>query len=476
MRKIKRSLFYTLCIFLSPISSIAQSNVTYEAIRDENAQPIITQSMFDDAGNSEQGENINGPSVIRIPDWIAAENRANPEAQYYIYFAHHHGSYIRMAWAAELAGPWHLYHMDSTIEVGKRGVLDLGDNVIPLANGITIPNNHLASPDVLVDDENQRIILYFHSGSSTYVNGKEVNKQLTYVSTSNYGLNFYSNIQPVFLGPSYFRVFTYNGNMYALTNSGTPYKAPDIEHPWTAPAGFDFTDNLWDSHPDNPFKRDLTDDGIASSVLRVRHTGVRVYGDELHVFYSRRGDSPERIQMSTIDLSVGDWTKWDATYPATELFRALPGWEGGQFVAEPSETSTAPENVNQLRDPYFFEDSDGLLYLFYTGCGEDAIGYVQMLCHDPSLTTNSTITNNSTGISFSVYPNPSSDFLVIRNPSLSKFRYQVYATNGKLVAESDPVSDAILKVDLSGNEQGVYMIKVYAESIAKPQVFKVIKM
>jgi len=34
----------------------------------------------------------------------------------------------------------------------------------------------------------------------------------------------------------------------------------------------------------------------------------------------------------------------------------------------------APENVNQLRDPYVFEDVDGSLYLLYSGCGEDAIG------------------------------------------------------------------------------------------------------
>ena len=30
--------------------------------------------------------------------------------------------------------------------------------------------------------------------------------------------------------------------------------------------------------------------------------------------------------------------------------------------------------VNQLRDPYIFEDRDGSLYLYYSGQGEDAIG------------------------------------------------------------------------------------------------------
>ena len=67
-------------------------------------QPIITQRMFTSLGISSQGENINGPTVIRIPDWIAPENRANPDAKYYIYFAHHKGEYIRMVWATEIEG------------------------------------------------------------------------------------------------------------------------------------------------------------------------------------------------------------------------------------------------------------------------------------------------------------------------------------------------------------------------------------
>lgn len=263
--------------------------------------------------------------------------------------------------------------------MGDRGVLDLGGDVITLDNGIVIPNNHLASPDAHVDHENQRIVLYFHSGSSTYVNGTEVDSQLSYVSYSPDGLDFYDNIQPVFLGDSYFRVFRYGDNLYALTNDGTPYKALNADAPWSAPDGFDFTDKLWEKHPNNPFQADITEiDGIPSSVLRVRHTDVRLLDDELQVFYSRRGDLLENIQMSSIDLSVGDWTQWDATYPPYQILQSAPGWEGGDLTPAPSETSTAPEDVNQLRDPYVFEDTDGSLYLFYTGRGEDAIGLVQL--------------------------------------------------------------------------------------------------
>ena len=46
------------------------------------------------------------------------------------------------------------------------------------------------------------------------------------------GLHFKDNIEPVFFGPSYFRVFKYESNVYALTNDGTPYQDLDADSPW----------------------------------------------------------------------------------------------------------------------------------------------------------------------------------------------------------------------------------------------------
>lgn len=367
-----------LMLVLAGHSGQAQPGKSYEVTRDGN-RPLITQAMFSQAGVGEDGRNINGPSVIRIPDWIDKKNRASPKAKYYMYFAHHAGDYIRMAWAKNIQGPWNLYGVGDKVSIGNRGVLDLGDTVINLENGIVIPNNHLASPDVHVDHDNQRIIMYFHSGASTYVNGSRVRAQLTYVSTSPNGLEFYDNIQPVFLGPSYFRVFRYKDNLYALDNGATPYKALDVDAPWSAPDGFDYTNNLWQKHPENPFQKDISDlEGKTFNELRIRHSAVRVVGDELHVFYSRRGEVGERILMSTVDLGVEDWTQWDASHPPIEILKPELDWEGVDFPVQQSKTGSAPEDVNQLRDPYVFEDKDGSLYLFYSGRGEDAIGMVRM--------------------------------------------------------------------------------------------------
>jgi len=378
-----RFTFFTSFMFFVFHSHVqAQTNSTYEVIRLNNSEPIIDQEMFADLGVEEQGENINGPSLIRIPDWISSENRADPSAVYYLYFGHHIGGYIRMAWAENVEGPWHLYQAGNNVTIGERGVLDNGDDDINVGNGIVIENNHLASPDVHIDNENQRIILYFHSGSSTFFNGNEMDGQYSWVATSPYGLNFNGNIEPVRLSTSYFRVFSNNNFLYAFDNTESPRRALDINNPWQPTDDYysgSTIENLWEKRSgdflQDPIEENL---GLSRSELRVRHTAVRIVDDELQVFYTRRGDSPERIMMSTVDLSVGDWENWELSYPPAPLLNPVSGWEGGQFEPEPSETASAPEDVNQLRDPFVFEDTDGSLFMIYAGSGEDALGIAAM--------------------------------------------------------------------------------------------------
>ncbi|MHC4436138.1 MAG: hypothetical protein ACYS3S_02175 [Planctomycetota bacterium] len=352
------------------------SNSSFIVTRLNDKEPIITEAMFEAVGairkngaGMTEGENINGPSLLRIPDWIAPENRADPNAVYYLYFAHHRGDYIRMAWAEYLEGLWRLYNVGAGVPLDNRGVLSFNSNdKIDIGNDITI-ENHIASPDVFADDVNERIVMYFHGPSEQDGSSKS---QSSFVAISPYGLDFNGGVEPVILGGSYFRVFEYGGNLYAFDNGGDLYMAPDANDPWTPPDSFDFGDDLWDTSSNDPFADDLAEAGFDGTL---RHTAVRLIGDTLQVFYSRKyDDRPERIMMSTIDLSVGDYDLWDSSYPPEEILQAEPGWEGGQFRAEPSSGGHAPENVNQLRDPYIFEDIDGALYLFYSGCGEDAIG------------------------------------------------------------------------------------------------------
>ena len=380
----RKLVFGVFLLIIMPSISTAQTIVNYDAVRLNGGNPIIDQDLFADAGVADEGENINGPSLIRIPDWIPTRDRADPSAVYYLYFGDHVGDYIRMAWASSLVGPWNLYQSGSRVSVGDRGVLDNGGRDMNLGRGIVIEENHLASPDVHVDDENQRIIMYFHSGSSTTFNGRDSLGQVTWVSTSSDGLEFRDNIEPVALGSSYFRVFETGGEIYAFDNSGIPRRALDPDNPWEPTSNY-YSGNtigtLWERHP----RRDIFGEaieratGLERSDLRVRHTAVRLVDNQIHVFYSQRGvDAPERIMLSTIDLDVNSWADWEMSYPPNTILTAADGWEGGQFNPEPSELGGVDGNVNQLRDPYVFEDADGLLYLVYAGRGESGLGITSL--------------------------------------------------------------------------------------------------
>ena len=353
-KPLTKKLNFIKLLFLISFSFGFSQNPSYQAIRLNNRNPIIEPAMFN---NLDDGENINGPSLIRIPDWIPDNERANPSAEYYLYFAHHAGDYIRMAWAENIEGPYTLYN-DFT-QRGDRGVLDNNREDIFLNNGIHIEENHLASPDVIVDNENQRIIMYFHSGSSFFVDDDEQSRQVTWVSTSPYGLEFYDGIESVQFRTSYFRLFNYDNELYALDNGARANRALDPLNPWDVPSGHDFRDQLWDRNPNHVFQDNIE---LPSSQLRVRHTGTRVVGDQLQAFYSRRGEFQERIQLSTVDLRP-DWRDWDPSEPI-EILAPNPGWEGGQRSLDNSEAG-AGVNVNQLRDPDVFEDTDGQNYIYY---------------------------------------------------------------------------------------------------------------
>ena len=99
------------------------------------------------------GDDINGPSLIRVPAWIG-----HPLGHYYLYFAHHKGRFIRMAYADELSGPWKIY---------EPGVLDVEATAFyrpqPDPPGhIDTFYTHVASPEVIVDEANKRLVMLVH--------------------------------------------------------------------------------------------------------------------------------------------------------------------------------------------------------------------------------------------------------------------------------------------------------------------------
>ena len=67
--------------------------------------------------DARMGANVQGPSLIRVPDWI--EDRLG---DYYLYFADHKGAYIRLAYADHPAGPWRI-HPPGSLHLAQSGFL-----------------------------------------------------------------------------------------------------------------------------------------------------------------------------------------------------------------------------------------------------------------------------------------------------------------------------------------------------------------
>ncbi len=262
------------------------------------------------------GANINGPSVIRVPEWLP-----NRLGQYYMYFAHHQGTYIRLAFADSPEGPWTIH---------GPGVLHLDD---------TAAQRHIASPDVHVDDERRQLRMYFHGPAVDQAG------QRTFVAMSRDGLTF--SASPKDLGLPYFRVFKFGNAHYAIAKRGAEagflMRSPDGSTPFeTGPA----------------------------LIPGMRHAAVYREGDRLVVFYSRLGDAPERILRTSVDLR-GDWTTWKAKEPTVAL-RPEHDYEGIELPIRESEGGIAREPVHELRDPALLVDGD-LRYLYYSVAGEQGI-------------------------------------------------------------------------------------------------------
>lgn len=290
--------------------------------------PIIWPEL-----DARMGSNIQGPSLIRVPDWVE-----DPLGRYYLYFADHRGSYIRMAYADVLTGPWTVY---------SPGALQIEDSWFPttcppcsMAPGRNaILYAHIASPDVHVRDDLHQIVMYIH--------GRDEGRQLTRVATSADGIHFQG--QPEILGRPYFRVIPHDGYYYALGMPGYLYRSRN---------GL----SEFESGP-----RLFSDD--------MRHSALLIRDGLLYVFFTQRGDAPERILLSTLDIT-GDWRSWTESEPV-EILRPETEWEGARLPVESSRAGYIDVRVNQLRDPAIFQES-GRTYLLYSVAGESGIAIAEL--------------------------------------------------------------------------------------------------
>ena len=295
------------------------------------------------------GVNIQGPSLIRVPDWVEARL-----GRYYLYFADHKGRFIRMAFANELRGPWRIYSPGSLrlensrfptepLQPSKAEPTATQVNPGKLLHSREYEGStpHIASPDVHVDHDERRIYMFYH-GLLSYANQK------TRLAKSEDGINFDAE-EPV-LCSTYLRVVPFEDTIIGMVMPGVLYHLNDRRGP------FEKGQQLFTSN--------------------ARHHALLKNQNRLFVFWSEVGEAPEHIKVSAIERA----THKDAleVKHLGAVLKPELDWEGARAPNEPSLRSVAYGCVNQLRDPCIFVE-EGRIYLLYAGGGESAIGIVELI-------------------------------------------------------------------------------------------------
>ena len=267
----------------------------------KNRKLIITENF---------NSNICNPCLIEVPHWCK-----NKLGKYYLFYADHGGEFIKLAYSDNLFSNW---------KKKKDGVL----NIDKFSNAI----NHIASPEIYIDNTKQEIILFTHSHS------KSRKGQWTYASKSKDALNF-EVVNDLPLAPFYFRIFKYKNFFYGITKGGSLWKTKNFFNKFTQ------------CH--NLFDKERSTEILHNYFGAVRHISFIIENNILFIFYTRIGDKPERIYYSKVNLTI-DEKEWFFD-TENELIRPEFDFEGVNIKLTKSEPGDSSKPENALRDPHIIK-------------------------------------------------------------------------------------------------------------------------
>ena len=345
----REPLTLTLVLMVAVLPSVLRS-AQQPASGPVRVTRFATNPLVTVKSSSTLGGNVNGPTVIRVPDWVE-----RPLGRYYMYFANHRDVFIRLAYADAPAGPWTIH---------EPGVWHVRDSSLyrPQPDSARFGgfNTHFASPEIFIDNANRRIVLWAHGW---YTNGEHwptepkaaqqwANEkgygQFTQSAVSPDGLRFTG--QPAITKESYIRVFQRGGELLGMSRLGVLLRAPNPLTSFTVgPSAF--RDTAYGSN-------------------RVRHVALVPRGDRLHVLFTAIGDAPESLMHATIDMTR-EWKDWRVSTPQI-VMRPETDYECANLPVAPSAVGDIFEPARQIRDPHVLEDG-GKTYLFYVLCGEQGV-------------------------------------------------------------------------------------------------------
>ena len=124
------------------------------------AKRLLTRPLIDSRMDARLEGNVNGPSLIKMPAWLKSR-----KAKYYLYFSHHCGDHIRLAFANKLTGPWTVYvggvlRLSNTPFAQQKP--DVPEPRWAVERGVSGLYPHIASPDVHIDHHRCELKMYFH--------------------------------------------------------------------------------------------------------------------------------------------------------------------------------------------------------------------------------------------------------------------------------------------------------------------------
>jgi len=310
---------------------------------------LITPEMLP----GDDGRSINGPSLIRLPSWVA-----QPGGRYHLYFAHHDGKYIRLAVADRPEGPWRIH---------PGGILPI--------SGQRALRGHIASPEAVIDEETRQIFLFCHG---VPLGG---GPQATSVAVSRDGISF-TDLGKI-VGPAYLRVFRHGGAWYGLTHLGVLRRAKKLGDPFEPVATIigqeikDAVDPALRGEPDAPPVAGRPTSGEAR--YGIRHVGVDLHQNHLLIYFSCVGHRPERILCTVVDLAGAPET-WRAR-GVLEVLQPERTWEGTDLPMAYSRGGSTikygDNRVRELRDPTVWREGE-TAWLLYSIAGEAGLGIANL--------------------------------------------------------------------------------------------------
>ena len=308
--------------------------------------------------------NANGPSLIKLPSWIK-----NKLGKYYMYFGHHDGKQIQMAYSNAVEGPYTVYE-PGTLQLSQTPMGGTG-------------YGHIASPDIHVDEATQTLMMVYHIGGinqNTRLRDEFRrqgcdNSQVSLLAQSKNGIDWTTT--ETCLGQPYMRVFRHGGRwrgvarhegslaLFSAPGNGQTLSGRFTRGPTIAVPG-------------------MKVDGASCTGIKMRHTAVHLSSEQgalntLNIYYSAIGHQPEHIQKISVDLGAMA-SKWNSdavsivSSPPDSVLHPTENYEGGNLPSAASVCGAVYSPVRQLRDPHVYEDTlTGTLHLIYSVAGEQGL-------------------------------------------------------------------------------------------------------